>query len=288
MSFQGTMKLHLFWGHLRERPRWVFRLVISRILLYTKLCLLFKIKLGKVSLRFFPTRFSADLWFPSRNIYEEYCLPFLEHGDVAVDVGANIGFTTLLFSQLVGEKGQVFGFEPSSKVFSYLQNNVKMNDFKNIELYNCGCGERSTELFLSDCGKRDTANHLTKGETKEKVQVVTLDLVLDCKIAKNVKLLKVDTEGYEKFVFLGAPRILEKTVCVIFEGLPEHYARFGYEMMEVVDILRERGFDVYCQRKKDHSFHLLDFEEYSRSSSSYSHDLFAVRSPSLLNGVQWV
>ena len=282
------MKYHLFLRHLKERPGWLIRLMISRILLHTRLCLLLRIKLGKVSLRFFPTRFSADLWFPSRNIYEEYRLPFLEDGDIAVDVGANIGFTTLLFGQLVGERGEVFAFEPNPKVFSYLQYNVKVNNFKNIELYNYACGEESAELFLSDFGKKDTGNHLTKIECKEKVKVVTLDHMLDWKITRNIKLLKVDTEGYEKFVFLGARRILQKTVCVIFEGLREHYARFGYEMMAIVNILHERGFGVYCYRKADHSFRPLDPEEYSRSSSSYSHDFFAVRSPGLLNGVQWV
>lgn len=282
------MKLHLFWGHLKERPGWLIRLVISRILLHTKLCLLFRIKLGKISLRFFPTRFSADLWFPSRNIYEEYRLPFLEDGDIAVDVGANIGFTTLLFGQLVGEKGQVFAFEPNPKVFSYLQYNVKMNNFKNVELYNYACGEGPTELFLSDCGKKDTGNHLTKIESKEKVKVVTLDHMLDCRIKNNIKLLKVDTEGYEKFVFLGARRILQKTVCVIFEGLRENYVRFGYEMMGVVEILQDLGFNIYSYRNTEHSFHLFDLTEFSGSSGSYSHDFFAVRSPSLLDGVQWI
>jgi len=282
------MKFHLFLRHLKERPKWLFRLMISRILLHTRLCLLFRIKLGEVSLRFFPTRFSADLWFPSKNIYDDYRLPFLHEGDIVVDVGANIGFTTLLFGQLVGEKGQVFAFEPNPKVFSYLQYNVKVNKFKNVELYNYACGEGSAELFLNDCGKKDTGNHLTKVECKERVKVVTLDHMLGCKVTRNIKLLKVDTEGYEKFVFLGATRILQETICVIFEGLREHYARFGYEMMAVVDILHECGFDIYCYRKTDRSFQPLDVDKHSLSPSNYSHDFFAVRSPSLLNGVQWV
>jgi FkbM family methyltransferase len=282
------MKFLLFLRHLKERPRWLFRLMMSRILLHTRLCLLFKIKLGEVSLRFFPTRFSADLWFPSKNIYKEYRLPFLKDGDTAVDVGANIGFTTLLFGQLVGEKGQVYAFEPNPKVFSYLQYNVKVNNFKNVQLYNYACGEEPAELFLSDCGKSDTDKYLTKVECKERVKVITLDHILDCKVARNIKLLKVDTEGYEKFVFLGATRILQKTVCVIFEGLREHYARFGYEMMAVVEILQDLGFNIYSYRNTEHSFHPFDLNEYLLSSSDYSQDFFAVRSSSLLNGVQWV
>ena len=282
------MKFHLFFGHLKERPRWLFRLMISRILLHTRLCLLFKIRLGGVSLRFFPTRFSADLWFPSKNIYEEFRLPFLKDDDTVVDVGANIGFTTILFGRLVGEKGQVYAFEPNQKVFSYLQYNVKVNNLKNVQLYNYACGEDSAELFLSDCGKSDTGNYLTNVECKERVKVITLDDILDCKVARNIKLLKVDTEGYEKFVFLGATRILQKTVCVIFEGLREHYARFGYEMMAVVEILQGLGFNIYSYRNTGHSFHPFDLNEYSLFSSNYSQDFFAVRSSSLLNGVQWV
>jgi hypothetical protein len=95
---------------IKKNPYWSIRLVISRFLLMTGLSRLFTIKLGDMKLKFFPTRISADLWFPSKDIFEDYNLPFLKQGDTVIDVGANIGVTVLLFKKYIGASGKVFAF----------------------------------------------------------------------------------------------------------------------------------------------------------------------------------
>ena len=91
---------------LITRPKWFLRLVLSRMLVATRLCMLFNIEMGGITLRFFPTRYSADLWFPDVNIYDEYHLPLLRDGDTVIDVGANMGVMTLLFVKCGGPTGR--------------------------------------------------------------------------------------------------------------------------------------------------------------------------------------
>ena len=68
------------------------------------------------------------------------------------------------------------------------------------------------------------------------------DLVQD---DRPVALLKVDVEGYEKFVFEGARELLKRTRCVLFEVSSLHFARFGYTTQDVLTLLERTGFNVF-------------------------------------------
>src|SRR3990167_11030981 len=68
---------------------------------------------------------------------------FIPEGGVVADVGACLGDYTLTFSQMAGERGRVHAFEPNPMVFECLQHNLHTYmDLANVELYNCGLGER--------------------------------------------------------------------------------------------------------------------------------------------------
>src|SRR5437867_3185244 len=55
-------------------------------------------------------------------------------GDVVLDVGANIGYYTLIFAELVGEQGHVYAFEPDPRNFAFLAKNVHSNRYRNVTL----------------------------------------------------------------------------------------------------------------------------------------------------------
>jgi len=67
----------------------------------------------------------------------------LKPGDVFVDVGANIGFFSLLASQIVGSEGRVVSIEPSPTIFAQLTANVALNRVGNIRLVNCAASDQS-------------------------------------------------------------------------------------------------------------------------------------------------
>lgn len=61
----------------------------------------------------------------------------------------------------------------------------------------------------------------------------------------SIALLKVDVEGYEKFVFDGADRLLEDIRCICYESAEDHFQGFGYSRAELNDILKAKGFDLF-------------------------------------------
>ena len=60
----------------------------------------------------------------------------IKKGDVVLDIGANIGVYTVLFAEIVGDKGRVYAFEPDPKNFALLKKNIEINKYKNVVLIN--------------------------------------------------------------------------------------------------------------------------------------------------------
>ncbi|QKG78797.1 FkbM family methyltransferase [Tenuifilum thalassicum] len=60
----------------------------------------------------------------------------VKNSDCVIDIGANIGVYSLIASSLVSEEGIIYSFEPSVNIFKELNNNIKLNDIKNVKTYN--------------------------------------------------------------------------------------------------------------------------------------------------------
>lgn len=72
----------------------------------------------------------------------------IKKGDVVLDIGANIGYYTLIFAKLVGEDGKVFVFEPAPTNFSFLKKNVEINSYKNVVLVQKAVSNKTGKLKL--------------------------------------------------------------------------------------------------------------------------------------------
>lgn len=134
----------------------------------------------------------------------------LKEGMVAVDVGAHIGYYTLLASSLVGESGKVFAFEPESENFSALLGNIVLNGFQNIKPFQQAVFSRSGKKCLY-LGIHSGMHSLfkVKDTTAKSVMVdmVSLDDVFKKTI---VDLIKVDTQGAELDVLVGMQEIIKR------------------------------------------------------------------------------
>src|SRR5262245_13382224 len=76
--------------------------------------------------------------FETKLVLENIC-----RGDWVIDVGANIGYYTLLFAQKVGQRGRVFAFEPDPENFELLEHNVRQNGYDNVVLVNKAVAEKT-------------------------------------------------------------------------------------------------------------------------------------------------
>jgi FkbM family methyltransferase len=229
---------------LREQDK-PFRYLISRLLWKTHLSRPFMIRKGAYKLRFYSSSASASCWYDpliykgDENFFEIY----LKRGDTVIDVGANIGVLTLKAAAIVGDGGKVFSIEAHPTTFRYLRGNVCLNHFGNIEVFNVAVGNKRGVVEISDRKTSDVENRIVpEGGTKIKVE--TLDTLLNHRI-KTVDLLKIDVEGYEKFVLAGAAKILEKTKCIYIECWERHFANYGYSTTCILETLKSSGFGVF-------------------------------------------
>jgi tRNA G37 N-methylase Trm5 len=94
-------------------------------------------------------------------VYEEYETDLIkkeiDRGDVVLDLGANIGYYTLLFAKKVGDEGRVYAFEPDPTNFSLLKKNVEINGYRNVVLIQKAVSNKNgkLKLYLNEDNKGD-------------------------------------------------------------------------------------------------------------------------------------
>jgi len=175
--------------------------------------------------------------FVSRNlarfgIHEEletnYVIQFLKNDQIALDIGANIGYYTLLFAKLVGPKGFVIAFEPEKSNYETLRKNVYANQYYNVKLEKMGLGNKTekTSLLLS---KTNTGEHRIVNSTSstnaqhQEIEIMKLDDYLESrKIKEKISFIKIDVEGFELHVINGMKKLLERNddLKIIVEFTP--------------------------------------------------------------------
>jgi FkbM family methyltransferase len=152
--------------------------------------------------------------------------PFINPGDTVIDIGANLGFMTALFSNLCGPTGRVHSFEPSPTVFSKLEAVVARNGLQNVSVHNLGCGDRAGGMVLHLSESSGNASLRARGPGQEtrtqKVEIVVLDDFFG-KNPTRLDFLKVDTEGFEDSVLLGATGLLRRFKPTVYVELSAEY-----------------------------------------------------------------
>jgi FkbM family methyltransferase len=188
--------------------------------------------------------------FAFRECYEPE-LPYLEKilspGKIFVDVGANFGVYTLVASRLVGETGRVLAFEPTAQSFAILRQNIELNCFRNVDGFQVALAETRGKAWLN-YGWDPVGNWLGKdlrGENEgEEVRTESLDQLLEENGIDRVDAIKIDVEGAEELVLLGATRCLtHQRPIVIFEFNPACAYRIGLSPQGATDLLESLGYE---------------------------------------------
>lgn len=188
----------------------------------------------------------------------------IKRGMSIVDIGAHIGYYTLLFARLTGEEGKVFAFEPSAENFSLLTKNVEINGYKNVVLIPKAVLNFTgkTKLFLdkdSSCGHRTYLFEQKKGENCLLVDTVSLDDFFKDK-NQNIDLIKMDIEGAEYASLQGMSRLLEKNkdLKIVTEFYPKLIREFGSFPEDYLEALTHWGFEFYYINERKEKIELVD------------------------------
>jgi FkbM family methyltransferase len=171
----------------------------------------------------------------------------LTPGDVFVDIGAHVGFHTLVARQKVGADGLVIAVEPQPYNASKILNNWRANGFSNLKLLVAASGDTDGMMELSDQEDNDRSQlSLVAGCGKNEAQkfivpIVRMDSVMaEHKISK-IKLLKMDVEGFELEVIKGFGSRLADVDHVLFEILDDGKSERSTQLL---DLLRAANFEI--------------------------------------------
>ncbi len=169
------------------------------------------------------------------------------------DVGSNFGFPGVYLSQLVGPRGHIYCFEPYPESYAKLCKNIGMNCISNVTAVPFAVGSFCDNVNLENPSNNNSGQvrlcpDLSKGQIGTLVPQTTLDQFVNERNISKVDLIKVDVEGCEKEVFVGAQEVIRTWHPMIFFELSdsllkrqsssacdclEYLARLGYRLFEM-------------------------------------------------------
>ena len=170
-------------------------------------------------------------------------------GDVVWDVGANVGYYTIKFSEVVGNLGRVYAFEPFPSTVLQLEEAVFGRN--NCLVLDVGLGTSDIEMSMVQGGDELGATNRVVSRVSDVdpsfgVKIFKGDSVISSGRAESPNFIKIDTEGSELDVLEGIPELLRspslRVVCieVHFGILSERGDSFA--PLRIVEILRDAGF----------------------------------------------
>lgn len=171
----------------------------------------------------------------------------LKPGDCFVDVGANIGYFSLLAAKLVGPEGKVFAFEANARTHALLLENLARNDARQVAPQWLAVGEQSGHAIIhhyepGNAGG-DVARLADGGDTKNRVRMERLDEVL---AGTPIALIKLDIEGGEAKALRGASGLLDGDHApdLLFELTPRLLEDSGDNAEDLLNWLRDRQYHL--------------------------------------------
>jgi len=143
----------------------------------------------------------------------------LDSGVSIWDVGANIGVYSIFFAKIF-KNAKIVSFEPCKSTFELLKENLSHNKCEKISLFNCGLGQSTESQFLieSDLGPASNSIVLQEGplgNTREKIEMTTIDVFISNFPDLAPKLIKIDVEGYEPQVIMGGEVFIKSQKPII-------------------------------------------------------------------------
>lgn len=170
----------------------------------------------------------------------------VKEGMTCVDVGAHIGYFTLIMARLAGESGMIYAFEPEPNNFQLLVKNIEMNGYKNIfPVYKAISNTNGRAvLHIDKLGMGSHSLAKIPGGDLLEVEVQTLDSFFAD--FNEIDFVKVDVEGAEMAVLQGMGGIIERNnLTIITEFLPHGLLGLGTQPKDFLELLQGYGFAIY-------------------------------------------
>lgn len=174
---------------------------------------------------------------------------FLKPGIVFADIGSNIGYYTLLAAASFGDSGRIIAFDPSKANCDLLKMSVAANGFKNVEIHTQAVADIEGVVGF-DMDDSNGMINKSPAQSAYQVEAVRLDHVL--RNEKRIDLIKMDVEGAEGLVLIGADKLVQTHHPVIFTEFRPPALEFTSDMsgIDFLDRLRALDYELSVIHKK--------------------------------------
>ena len=187
----------------------------------------------------------------------------INKGDIVVDVGASIGYFTLIFARAVGKEGHVFAFEPRPERFELLKKNVEINGYDNVTIEQMAVMDENgeTDFYYSKNEKTGFKLQVSEEEKNiisEKGSAKTIrldDYFKEKNLSHKVRFIKSDVDGPEFAVLQSAGSILEnENLKIFFEWDYDYIKVAGDDPEEMLGLLYKNNFKIYSPDFKNNTY----------------------------------
>ena len=235
MSYSNNDSKKSYLIRFFERCLWLGGRILLLIPAEQKITILTGVNKGR---RWIRGAANAPEWL---GIYEaskqKALVKLIKPGMLTFDIGANAGFYTLAMSRLSGAKGRVFAFEPFPANCAKIKKHLIINQATNVTLITDAVADEVGKIFFQAGSDDFTGRIATNGEIE--VSVITLDGIVENQNTGDPDLIKIDVEGAESRVLLGARGILQRGKPVIMLAL------HGDEQRKICyNLLVEFGYNI--------------------------------------------
>lgn len=199
---------------------------------------------------------------PIEPAFQDFLKRYLKAGDLAFDVGANIGYTSILASRIVGPKGHVYSFEPIPDNISVFKKNCRLNNCQNISLIEKALStqKEEVEFNIPENGHGLSMSSMVWGKTSKGVKKQRVSCIcIDQEPSFNdlsPKTIKIDVEGAEGYVIEGMQQLISRCRPILY--------------IECSEIGRETSWNIltslnYRCFSSDNKVEIGDFEQYAHA-----------------------
>jgi FkbM family methyltransferase len=180
----------------------------------------------------------------------------LKNGSIFIDVGANIGYYSLLASSIVGSEGKVYAFEASPSIYERLCENINLNDCKNISVINKAICASNSQVTIYKAGLHNTGHstiidQLASNENmirEGKVEGITLSSAMSDADLSRLSAVKIDVEGEERLVIEGCTELIHRkdiNAAWFIELSPDFMPGKQADVDFVYSFFTNAGFSAY-------------------------------------------
>jgi FkbM family methyltransferase len=181
-------------------------------------------------------------------------------GDVVVDIGAHVGYYTLLTSRLVGDAGRVVAVEPNPPTIARLERNLALNRSRNVVVQKVACTDAETTLKfyqapLENTGESSMSKDSARQGTEIIVPGVPLDKIIQSLGLTHVNFVKIDVEGAEVMVLNGMKSVLATHHPILeIELVDERLKSMGASLAAAKSLIQSYGYTLKGTDEEDDYF----------------------------------